>query len=91
MGLLYLFTSSNQAVLHTIRAEAANIKASYLSIKSMMMGCMESNWMTQTEQQMEKNSFGNIFGYKCSALSPFHGFKKEIRCVVTLEFRASTG
>jgi hypothetical protein len=42
MGLLYLFTSSNQAVLHTIRAEAANIKASYVSIKSMMMGCMES-------------------------------------------------
>ena len=91
MGLLYLFTSSNLAVLHTIRAEDANIKASYVSIKSMMMGCMESNWMTQNEQQMENNSFGNLFGNKCSALSPFHGSKKEIRYVVTQEFRASTG
>jgi len=80
MGLLYLFTSSNQAVLHTIRAEAANIKASYLSIKSMMMGCMESNWMTQTEQQMEKNSFGNLFGYKYNALNGFQSLKKEILC-----------
>jgi len=57
----------------------------------MMMGCMESNWMTQTEQQMEKNLFGNLFGYKCNALNPFKGFKKEIPCVVTLEFSASTG
>jgi len=59
MGLLYLFISLNKAVLHTIRAEAANIRASYVSINSMMMGCMESNCMIQTEQQMEKNSFGN--------------------------------
>jgi hypothetical protein len=43
MGLLYLFTSLNKAVLHTIRAEAANIKASFVGINSMMMGCMESN------------------------------------------------
>jgi len=57
MGLFYLFTRLNEAVLHTICAEAANIKESYVSINSMMMGCMESNWMTQTEQQMEKNSF----------------------------------
>jgi len=56
-----------------------------------MMGYMESNWMTQTEQQMEKNSFRNTFGYKCNALNPFQGFKKEIPCVVTPEFRASTG
>jgi hypothetical protein len=38
MGLLYLFTSLNEAVLHTIRAEAANIEASYVSINSIMMG-----------------------------------------------------
>jgi hypothetical protein len=37
-GLLYLFASSNKAVLHTVRAEDANIKASYVSINSMMMG-----------------------------------------------------
>jgi len=55
------------------------------------MGCMESNWITQTEQQMEKNSFGNLFGYKYDVLNPFQGYKKEIPCVVTLEFRASTG
>jgi hypothetical protein len=55
--LLYLFTSLNEAVLLTIYAEAANIKASYVSIISMMMGCMERNWMTQTEQHMEKNPF----------------------------------
>jgi hypothetical protein len=30
----------------------------------MMRGCMESNWMAETEQQMEKSSFGNIFDYK---------------------------
>jgi len=52
-----LFTSLNKAVLHTIHAEVANVQAGYVSINSMMMGCMESNWMTQTEQQMEKNSF----------------------------------
>jgi len=57
----------------------------------MMTECMESNWMTQTEEQMEKNSFWNHFGYKCNALNPFQGFKKEIPRVVTLEFRASTG
>jgi len=84
MGLLYLFISSNQAVLHTIHAKAANIKASYVSINSMIMGCMESNWLTQNEQQMSKNSFGNT-------LNPFQSLKKEIRCVVTQEFRASTG
>ena len=83
MGLLYLFTSLNKEVLHTIRAEAANIKASYVNINSM-----ESNWIIQSEQQMEKNSFGNLFGYKYDALNPFQGFKKEIPCVVTL---ASTG
>jgi hypothetical protein len=38
MGLLYIFTRSNKAVLHTVRAEAANIKTSYVSINSMMMG-----------------------------------------------------
>jgi hypothetical protein len=57
----------------------------------MMMGCMESNWMTQTEQQMDRNSFGNLFGYKCNALDLFQGLKKEIPSAVTLEFRASTG
>jgi len=51
-------------VLHTIHAEAANIKVSYVGVSSVMMGCMESNWMTQNEQQIEKNSFGNLFGYK---------------------------
>ena len=91
MGQLYLFTSVNKAVLHTIRAEAANIKASYVSIHSMVMGCMESNWMILTEQQIEKNSFGNLFGYKYNALNLFQGLKKEIPCVVTVEFRASTG
>jgi hypothetical protein len=90
-GIALLFTSLNEAVQHTIRAEAANIKASYVCINSMMMSCMESNWMTHTEQQIEKHSFGNLFGYKCNALNPFQGFKKEIPCVVTLEFRASTG
>jgi len=64
-------------VLHTICAEAANIKASYFTGNSMMMGCMESNWMTQTEQQMEKNSYGNLSVYKCNALYPFEGFKKK--------------
>jgi hypothetical protein len=39
------FTSLNKAVLNAIRAEAANIRASYVSINSIMMGCMESNWM----------------------------------------------
>jgi hypothetical protein len=52
---------------------------------------MESNWMTHTEQQMEKNSFGNLFGYKYNALNKLQCFKKEIPCVVTVEFRASTG
>ena len=79
------------AVLHTIHAEAANIKVSYVGVSSVMMGCMESNWMTQKEQQIEKNSFGNLFGYKCNALNPFQGFKKEIPSIVTLEFRATTG
>jgi hypothetical protein len=65
-------------VLHTIHTEAANIQAGYVSINSMMMGCMESNWMTQAEQQMDKNSFRIIFGYKCNALNPFQGFNKEI-------------
>jgi hypothetical protein len=64
MGTLYPFTSSNKAVLHTVHAEAATIKAINVSINSVMMGCMESNSMTQTEQQMEKNSCGNLFGYK---------------------------
>jgi len=45
MGLFYLFTSLNEAVLHTIHAEAAIIKASYDSTNSMMMGCMENNWI----------------------------------------------
>jgi len=44
-GLLYLFTSLNEAVLCTIYAEAAKIKESYDSTNSMMMGCMENNWM----------------------------------------------
>ena len=78
-------------MLHTINAEAANIQAGYVSINCMMMGYMESNWMTQTEWQMEKYSFGNLFGYKCNDLNPFQDFKKEIPCVVTLEFRASAG
>jgi hypothetical protein len=43
MGLIYIFTSLNKAVLHTVHAEAANITASYVSINSMMMGCLESN------------------------------------------------
>jgi hypothetical protein len=90
MALPYLFTNLNQVVRHTIHVKAANIKASYVSIKSMMMRCMESHWMTQTQQQIEKNSFGNIFGYKYNALNGFQSLKKEIRCVVTLEFRAST-
>jgi hypothetical protein len=91
MGLLYRFTGLNEAVLHTVQAEAANIKASYVCTNTMMMGCMESNWMTQTEQQMEKNSFRNIFAYKCNDLNSFQGFNKEIPCVVTVELRASTG
>jgi len=78
-------------VLHTFHAEAINIKASYVSINSMLMGCMESNWMTKIEQQMQKYSFGNLFGYKCNDLNSFQSFKKEIPCVITLEFRASTG
>jgi hypothetical protein len=48
MGLLYLFTSLKEAVQHTILAEAANIKAIYVCINSVMMGCMESNWTTHT-------------------------------------------
>jgi len=67
--LRLIFTSLNEAVQHTIHAEAANIKTSYVSINSMLMGCTESNLMTQTEQQMDKNSFGNIFGNKCNALN----------------------
>jgi len=46
--------------------------------------------MTQTEQQIENNSFGNLFGNKSNVLNPFQGFKKEIPCVATLEFRVST-
>jgi len=57
----------------------------------MMMDCMESSWLTQTEQQMEKNSFGNLFGCKYNVLNLFQGLKREIPCVVTIEFRASTG
>jgi len=57
----------------------------------MLMGCMESNLMIQNEQQMEKKSFWNLFGYKRNVLNSFQGFKKEIPCVVTLEFRAITG
>jgi hypothetical protein len=91
MGLIYLFTRSNKAVLHTVCVEGDNITASYVSGNCMMMGCMESNWMAETEQQMEKNSFGNFFGYKYNALNIFQGFKKEIPCVVAGEFRASTG
>jgi hypothetical protein len=37
MGLLYLSKSLNEALLHTIHAEAANIKASYVSTNSIMM------------------------------------------------------
>jgi len=44
-------------MLCTIHAEAANIKAGYVSINCMMMGCMESNSMIQTGLLMEKNSF----------------------------------
>jgi len=55
--LCLLFFQQNEAVLHTFHAEAANIKASYISINSMLMGCKESNWMTQIEQQMQKYSF----------------------------------
>jgi hypothetical protein len=77
-------------VLHTVHAEAANIKASYVSINCRMMGCRESNWMTETEQQMEKLHL-ETFGYKYNALNTFQDLKKEIPCVVTLEFRASTG
>jgi hypothetical protein len=91
MRWLYLFTSSNKAVLHTVRAKCDNIKANYISINSMIMGCMERNWMTQTEQQMEKITFGNLFGYKYNALNKFQGLKKEIPYVVTVEFRASIG
>jgi len=47
--------------------------------------------MTQTGLKLENNSFGNRFGYKCKALNQFQGIKKEIPCVVTLEYRASTG
>jgi hypothetical protein len=60
MGLLYLSENIKETVLHTIHAEAVNIKASYASTSFIMMQYMESNWMTQTEQQMEKNSFGNF-------------------------------
>ena len=44
-----------QAVLHTIHAKAANTKVSYVGVSSVMMGCMENNWTTQNEQQIEKN------------------------------------
>jgi hypothetical protein len=91
MGLLYLFTISNKAVPHTVSAEGANIKASYVSINSMIMGFSESIWMTQTEKQTEKNSFGNSFVYKYNALNIFQYLKKEITFSVTVEFRASTG
>jgi hypothetical protein len=91
MGLLYSSTSSNKAVLHTVSVEGDNITASYVSINCMMMGCMESNWMIETKQQMEKNSFAYIFGYKYSALKIFLGFKKEISYVVNVEFISSTG
>jgi hypothetical protein len=77
IGLTYPSTSLKEAVLHTICAEAAKIKASYVTTNSMMMGCMESNWMTQTEQQTEKNSYGNLSGYKCNALNIFEGFKRK--------------
>jgi hypothetical protein len=89
--LLYVFASSNKAVLHSVRAEGDNIKASYVSINCMMMGCTESNWMNQSEQLMEKNSFGNLFGYKYNDLDPFQGLKKEIPCLVTVEIRTSSG
>jgi hypothetical protein len=91
MGLLYLFTRSNKAVPLTVRTEAANITASYVNINCMMMGCMEGNWMNDSEQQMEKNSFGNRFGYKYNALNSFQDFKNEIPFVVTIEFLACTG
>jgi hypothetical protein len=78
-------------VLHTVRAEGDNIKASYVSINCMVMGCMENNWMTQTEQQMEKNSFRYLFAHKYNALNIFQRLKKEIPCVFTVAFIASTG
>jgi hypothetical protein len=40
---------------------------------------------------MEKNSFGNLFGYKYNDLNIFQGLKKEIPCLVTVEIRTSTG
>jgi hypothetical protein len=91
MGLLYIFTRSNKAVLHTVRAEGDNITASYVSINCMMIGCMESNWMTESEQQMEKYSFRNLFAYIYNALNIFQNLKKKIPCVVTVELRESTG
>jgi hypothetical protein len=78
MGLLYLFTRSNKAVLHTVRSEGDNITASYVSINCMLIGCMESNWMTEGERLMEKNSFGSLFVYNYNTLKIFQGFKKEI-------------
>jgi hypothetical protein len=74
-GIALHFTISNKAVLHTVRAEGDNITASYVSINSMVMGCMESNWMIETKQQMEKNSFAYIFGYKYNALNSFQGLR----------------
>jgi hypothetical protein len=43
MGLLYLSESLNEAVLHTIHAEAANIKASYVSTSFIMMQVDDSD------------------------------------------------
>jgi hypothetical protein len=40
---------------------------------------------------MEKHLLGKLFGYKCNALNTFKDLKKEIPCVVTVEFRASSG
>jgi len=36
-----------------------------------MKRCMESNWMTQTEQQIEKNSFGNALDINAMLLIYF--------------------
>jgi hypothetical protein len=43
----------------------------------MLMGCMESNWMTENERQMEKNSFEDLFVYKYNALNKFQGLKNK--------------
>jgi len=46
----------------------------------------DSDWAADGEKLIRK-----LFGYKYNALNLLQDLKKKILCVVTLEFRASTG